>query len=81
MKLSENQEYRLKRTLVVSGLVVLAITGTMFLMAVDIVLWQQQIFSWVTYTNFLPFIGSLTLLSMPFWVAGASAEYKLRKER
>lgn len=78
--MSERQEYRLKRTLFVSGLVVLAITTTLFLMAIDIVVWQQQIFSWVTYTNYLPFIGSLTLLSMPFWIAGASAEYRLRKK-
>lgn len=78
--MSERQEYRLKRTLFVSGLVVLAITTTMFLMAVDIVVWEQQIFSWVTHTNYLPLIGSLTLLSMPFWIAGASAEYRLREK-
>ena len=77
--MSEQQEYRLKRTLFVSGLVVLAITTTMLLLAIDIIVWEQQVFTWISHTNYLWFIGSLTLLSTPFWIAGASAEQKLRE--
>lgn len=78
--MSEQQEYRLKRTLVVSGLVALAITTTMLLLTIDIVVWEQQIFTWVNHTNYLPFIGSLTLFSMPFWITGIGAEHRLREK-
>jgi len=78
--MSELQQYKLKRTHFVCGIALTAIVGLLTLLTVDILWWQQQLFTWITYENYLPFVGSLVTVSLPFWVAGTVAEIKLRQQ-
>jgi len=78
--MSENQLYRLNRTYWVSALVAIVSTIVLVLLNVDILFWEQQLFSWVTYENYIPIIITVFVLSLPFWVAGAIADIKLTND-
>lgn len=77
--MSENQRYKLQRTLIISAVVVGVVTLLMLWLAVDIVIWEQHTFTWITHTNYIPVITFLTVLSMPFWVLGSMASKKLEE--
>lgn len=78
--MSEQQRYRLKRSMFIAGIGAGLITLLMVWIGVDIVLHEQAVFSWITADNYIPIIATLTVFSMPFWVLGFLAEQKLRTE-
>jgi len=78
--MSENQLYRLNRTYWVCALVAIVSTIVLALINVDILFWEQQLFSWITYENYIPIIITIFGLSLPFWIAGAIADIKLTND-
>lgn len=78
--MSENQRYKLQRSLFIAGIGAGFFALLLLWIAVDIVLYEQAVFNWITADNYIPIIATITFLSMPFWVLGALAEQKLRTE-
>jgi len=76
--MSENQIYKLQRTMAISTVVLVLATSFMFLVSVDIVFWQSWFTSWATAENYLPVIYTVAILTLPFWVLAIAADRKLK---